>query len=133
MENEKNEMISAKYSGDLPDVVFSNEETTINVVVSMTENPMDNGQIKAYQETVEEMMKESGEIIGSDYYEVDRHNVGQMKVVTPAADTDIYNNMIYFSSNDKLVIVTFNCTVEHQDEWQNVGDFIIDSLFFAAE
>ena len=42
----------------------------------------------------------------------------------------IENYLTHFSYEDKLVIITFNCTEALRDEWENVGDFIIDSLFF---
>lgn len=127
------ETITKKYSGDIPDVVFSNDETTINVVISLTDNKMLNSGIKDFKDYMEDLLKSNSEIVSTDYYEVDNHNIGKIKVVTKASDTEIYNNMIYFSYKDKLVIVTFNCTIDLKDEWQNVGDFIIDSLFFGED
>lgn len=124
------EILTQKYSGDIPDVVLSNTETTINVAVSFTDNEMSNDQIESYKAAMENLLKDSSQILSSDFYEVDNHNVGKIELISTAQDTSIYNNMIFFSYNEKLVIVTFNCTVELQDEWQNVGDFIIDSLFF---
>jgi len=124
------ETIIKKYSGEVPGVVFSNDETTINIAVSMTENTMKDSQIKEYIEYMEKILKDNSEIVGTNYYNVDNHNVGQIKLITDAADTKIYNNMICFSYNDKLVIITFNCTEELKDEWINVGDFIVDSLYF---
>jgi len=119
-----------KYSGNVPGVVFSNEDMTINVAISITEDDMKNSAIKEYINYMENLLKSNSEIIKTDYYEVDKHNVGLIKLVTKAQDTNIYNNMICFSNNDKLVIVTFNCTEELKEEWQEVGDFIIESLFF---
>lgn len=124
------ETIIQKYSGDVPKIVFSNEETTINLAISITDNNMKNNQISSYQTYMEGILKNNAEIIDTDYYEVDKHNVGKIKLVTEGVDTDIYNNMIFFSYNDKLVIVAFNCTAELREEWQEVGDFLIDSLFF---
>ena len=125
------ETISQKYSGDVPGVIFSNEETTINVAINMTDNDMKNDGIENYKTYMEGLLKENnGEVISSNYYEVDNHNVGQIKLISNATDTNIYNNTIFFSYNDKLVIITFNCTSDLQEEWQGVGDFIIDSLFF---
>ena len=45
-------------------------------------------------------------------------------------DTDIYNHMIVFSVDDTLRIVSFNCTKELQENWKEVGEFIIKSLTF---
>ena len=125
------EEISQKYSGDVPGVVFSNDEGTINVAINMTDNGMKNDEIKDYKNYMENLLKENnGEVISSNYYEVDNHNVGQIKLISNSQDTNIYNNTIFFSYNDKLVIITFNCTKDLQEEWQGVGDFIVDSLFF---
>lgn len=124
------ETIGVKYNGDVPNIVFSNEDTTINVAVSLTDNQISNNQISSYKATVLNLLKDNSEIISSDLYEVDNHNVGKIKLISKAQDTNIYNHMIFFSYNKKLVLVTFNCTIELQDEWQGVGDFIIDSLFF---
>lgn len=124
------EIINRKYSGDVPDIVFSNDETTINVAISLTENQMKDSQIKGYIKYMENVLKNNSEIISTNVYKVDNHNVGQIKLISNASDTKIYNNMICFSYNNKLVIITFNCTEELKNEWSNVGDFIIDSLFF---
>lgn len=122
--------IAAKYNGEVPDFVFSNDDTTINVAISMTDNSLSNNQISDYKTQMESLLADSSQILNSDFYEVDGHNVGKIKLISNAEDTDIYNNMIFFSYNEKLVIATFNCTAQLQDEWQDVGDFIIDSLFF---
>lgn len=123
--------IIKKYNGDVPNIVFSNDETTINVAISITENKMKDSQIKAYKEYMEKLLKDYSEnVLETNYYNVDNHNIGQIKLISNATDTKIYNNMIFFSYNDKLVIVTFNCTEDLKDEWSNVGNFIIDSLFF---
>ncbi len=124
------EIILKKYSGDVPDIVFSNEETTINVAISLTENKIENNSIKSYIASMEKLLKNTSNILDTKIYKVDGHTVGQMKLITPASDTDIYNNMLCFSYQGKLVIVTFNCTIDLMEEWQDVGDFIIDSLFF---
>lgn len=122
--------IIKKYNGDVPNVVFSNDETTINIAVSTTENEMKDSQIKEYKEYMENLLKDNSEIVETNYYNVDNHNIGQIKLISNATDTKIYNNMIFFSYDDELVIINFNCTEVLKDEWNNVGDFIIDSLFF---
>lgn len=124
------ELLYKKYSGEVPTLVFSNEETTINVAVSLSKNTMKDAQIKEYKEYMEKLLKENSEIVDTRLYEVDGHSVGQIKLITEASDTNIYNNMIFFSYKDKLVIINFNCTIDLKEEWQDVGDFIIDSLFF---
>lgn len=124
------ETILKKYSGDVPKLVFSSEDTKINIAVSQTDNNMKDVQIKPYIEYMEKLLKDNSEIIEIKNYEVDNHTIGQIKLISASEDTNIYNNMICFSYNDKLVIITFNCTEDLKEEWSNIGDFIIDSLFF---
>lgn len=124
------EMINQKYNGDVPEIVFSNEEITINVAINNTENTMKDNQISSYKSYMEKVLGDSCEIISSKEETIDNHHVGKIELISKAEDSDIYNHMMFFSYEDKLVIVTFNCTIDLQDEWKEVGDFIIDSLFF---
>lgn len=124
------ETIHQKYTGEVPDVVFSNEETTINLAISMTENKMSDDEIKQYKDYMENLLKDHVEILEAKDETVEGHKVGKIKLISNATDTKIYNNMLFFSYQEKLVIITFNCTEELQEEWSGVGDFLIDSLFF---
>lgn len=40
--------IYKKYQGDVPDIVFSNDDATINLAISITENSMADSQIEEY-------------------------------------------------------------------------------------
>lgn len=119
-----------KYNGDVPDFVFSNEEATINIAISITESGMANNKIEQFKDYMVHTMAPTSIIIAEDYYKIDEHNIGQIKLISKATDTNIYNNMLFFSLKGNLVIINFNCTKDLQEEWEKVGDFIIDSLFF---
>lgn len=122
--------ITKKYSGNVPQIVFSNDSMSINIAISITNNEMKDSEIDQYRKYMENILQSSSEIIDTKSYKVDGHTIGQLKLMTKAEDTEIFNNMIFFSYHDKLVIVTFNCTAALKEEWEKVGDFIIDSLFF---
>lgn len=122
--------IMQKYNGNVPNIVYSNKETTINIAISLTDNQMKDTQIKEYQKYMVDLLKENNELIDNQYYEIDGHHIGQIRLFSKAVDMDIYNNMIFFSDNDKLVIITFNCPKNLKNEWNDVADFIINSLFF---
>lgn len=122
--------ITKKYSGSVPQIVFSNDSMSINIAISTTNNKMKDSEINQYRKYMETILQSSSEIIDTKSYKVDGHTIGQLKLMTKAEDTEIFNNMLFFSYHDKLVIVTFNCTATLKEEWEKVGDFIIDSLFF---
>ena len=66
------ETIIKKYNGDVPNIVFSNDETTINVAISLTENQMKDSQIKPYIEYMNNLLEHNSEIVSSKLYEVDK-------------------------------------------------------------
>lgn len=122
------EEINGKYNGDVPSSVFSNEDTTINVAISLTDNNMKDIGIESYVNYVVNLL--NVEMISKEIYKVDNHTIGRLEFISDAVDTKIYNNMICFSYNEKLVIISFNTTIDLKEEWEDVGKFIIDSLFF---
>lgn len=127
-------LIAAKYpSGNAPTHVFTNEQTTINVALNITENNMPDDEIALYIKYMEQELEGSMEILSSGITEKAGRQIGQISFRSAAVDTDIYNHFLAFSDDGKLVLITFNCTVNLQDEWQPVGDFILQSLHFPAE
>ena len=126
------EEINQKYIGNVPETVFSNEDGSINVAINTTENEMKNEEISSYKIQMENDAKENNwKVINSNYYEVDNHNISQIKMISSVNNSNIYNNTIAFSYKDKLVLITFKCKEELKEEWEGIGDFIIDSLFLA--
>ncbi len=124
------EDILKKYSGEVPKIVFSNDSMSVNIAISITDNEMKDSEIDHYKKYMENILQCDSKIIDNKSYKVDGHTIGQLKLISKAEDTEIFNNMIFFSYHDKLVIVTFNCTDDLKSEWEEVGDFVIDSLFF---
>ena len=93
---------------------------------------MKNEEISSYKIQMENDAKENNwKVISSNYYEVDNHNISQIKMISSVNNSNIYNNTIAFSYKDKLVLITFKCKEELKEEWEGIGDFIIDSLFLA--
>lgn len=125
-----NAEINKKYSGDVPDGVFANSDNTVNVAISLSNAEVKNDQIEEYLKVMIELLSSTGKILKSDFYEVNKHNVATIKVETESDDEKYYNHMMFFSYDDKLVAIAFNCKLSERETWENVGDFIIDSLYF---
>lgn len=126
--------IDAKYNSENPPTVaFSNEEATVNIAMSITDTKMQNEAIETFLNGMKAQLEVQYEVIDSNTKEKDGHTIGQIQFISKAADTDIYNHMMIFSCNDKFRTVSFNCTKELQEEWQEVGAFIINSLIFPQD
>lgn len=127
------ETIAIKYpNAEAPNIVFTNEETTINVAISLTEHVLPDNQMETYLENVKKTLVNFQDVKATTFQR-DHHTVGEIEFVSQASDTAIYNHMISFSNNGFLAIVTFNCTQEQEENWKEVGNFIINSLMFPAD
>ena len=128
------EMLNVKYpNGNPPTYAYTNKETTINLAISISDANMKNEAIKPYLETMKTQMDSQAEVLETKVSNNDGHEIGQIKMITKAEDTEIYNHMMIFSCNDKFRVVSFNCTKELQEEWQDVGAFMIESLMFEVK
>lgn len=121
------EIIEIKYPNDRrPNIVYTNEDTSINIAISLTNTEITD--VEEYTRLVKEVFSELYGEVEIKIYEKNNHKIGEIKLISPALDTTIYNNMMFFELDGKLRIVTFNCISKLQEEWEKVGDFIIDSL-----
>ena len=125
------EILNVKYpNGNAPSLVYTNDKTTINVVLVMNDVTMKNNQIEEYVKTKESTYKNYSKDVKLKFWERNNHKIGEMEFTTEGSDTEIYNHIITFSVNDKLRLVNFNCTKEQMNEWQKVSKFIMDSIMF---
>lgn len=125
------EMISVKYpNGNPPSLVYTNADGTVNVALVMNDTALKNTQVEEYTKLVESTYQNYTDDIKINFSEKDQHKIGELELWTEAQDTAIYNRIATFSVNDKLRIVSFNCTKALADKWATVGQFIIDSLRF---
>ena len=125
------EILNVKYpNGNAPSLVYTNDKTTINVVLVVNDVTMKNSQIEEYVKAMESTYKNYSKDIKLNFWERNNHKIGEMEFTTKGSDTEIYNHIIAFSVNNKLRLVNFNCTKEQMSEWQNVSKFIMDSIMF---
>ncbi len=115
---------------DAPVASFENEGGTINILIQKPENKLANDQIKEYLEATKTILATSANIIETDYYTVDDHNVGTIRVVSTNEGEKFYSQMAIFSYEDKLAIITFSCKDSERAEWEKVGQAVIKSLKF---
>ncbi len=122
--------IKAKYPNESPSVVYANQDNTVNIAISPSDSALTNDQIKTYLDTMKSIFAVSGEVLKTDYYTQGKYNIATIQLVSKANDGSYYNSMAFFSQDDKLVIVTFNCPDTQREQWQSVSDFVIKSLDF---
>lgn len=127
------EIIHLKYPSDnRPSIVYTNEETTMNVAVSLSDVSIKDNQIGEYLETLKDTFKEFKDV-KTNSFKRDDHTLGEISFTSTATDTEIHNHMLVFSNHEKLAIVTFNCTKELEENYKDLGDFIVNSIMFPID
>ena len=126
------EMMQTKYPSERrPTLVYTNETGGINVALNLTQNQAKQNILQAYTDNMVSTFKQiypSATWIGNGIKEINGKKVGFMELVTPAIDTEIYNLMFFTDLDGKLLLCTFNCTVENMDEWTPTAHEILNSL-----
>jgi hypothetical protein len=126
------EMAKAKYpSSTEKAVVYTNPQGSINVAIKITKNrakqeEMDNcksAMVQAFRQSYPTAeWKETGVKV------INGRKVGYLKLITPAVDTKVYNQLFFTDFEGELLIGTFNCTEKEMKKWQPVAEEIMNSL-----
>ena len=113
-----------------PGLVYTNDEANINVAISITTNEMTDDQIEQYLEVYRGLFGESEtiDLIRCETVEQNGMKTGRVEMITPAVDTNIYNNMCFFQIDNKQVIVSFNCKESQMEDWKYMSNVIINSI-----
>lgn len=125
------ETLEAKYPLESrPGLVYTNDEANINVAISITTNEMTDDQIEQYLEVYRGLFGESEtiDLIRCETVEQNGMKTGRVEMITPAVDTNIYNNMCFFQIDNKQVIVSFNCKESQMEDWKDMSNVIINSI-----
>jgi len=128
------ETLNLKYNGENPPTfAFANERGTVSISLSLSEAKIKNEQIENFVKTTKEQMQAISDVQKVNIYKKDGRTIGELILVSKAEDTDIYNHMLVFSDKDCLRVINFNCTNELEENWKEVGAFLMKSLMFPVE
>lgn len=115
---------------EAPELVYANANDTVNIAFSAPNGTLADSQIKEYLDTMKTILSTGMDVISTNTYEADGHTISVIKLVSDFEGEKIYNQMAFFSYEDKLTIITFNCKGDARAEWEKVGDEIIKSINF---
>lgn len=115
---------------EAPELVYSDNDNTVNIAFSAPNGTLADNQIKEYLDTMKTILSTGMDVISTNTYTADDHTIGVIKLVSELEGQKIYNQMAFFSYENKLTIITFNCKDGVRAEWEKVGDEIIKSINF---
>lgn len=118
--------LKSKYNyNNRPELVFMSESDTEHVFVSTTNEDMTDDGLEAYLNN--RVAGLTGmTVIDSGVYQ--KYDKTFARLV--ATDANTYYNMRFFTLDNKLVTVEFNCSVNTYEEWEKVANEIMNSLCF---
>jgi hypothetical protein len=125
------EMIAVKYplKQEAEFQVYTDEDATVNIAFEHLPNIATLQDLPAIKQVLEhEFNQPEIDFRKSEIKKINSRDFIVIEMITPAADTRVYNLMFLTSLDGKLLMGTFNCTVNKQKEWQPIAERIVNSI-----
>ncbi|MDE6887897.1 MAG: hypothetical protein K2P45_04530 [Eubacterium sp.] len=118
------ELIKIKYPNEnRPDIIYSNQETTVNVSFSHKQEKLEAGQeeeLRDYMAVVIQNLYPTCSILHKESVTLGENLVAWMDFVTPAIDMQIYNVMFFTPLKGRLLMGSCNCLAQDKEDWQDL-------------
>lgn len=116
---------------DSAEAVYQSRDGKTDFVVATDDSAkIANDQIETYLNTMKSVFAAAGTVLKTEYYQQGDHNIGRMQVAIKSGNESYYEDMVFFSQDGQLVLLTFSCEDAERTKWQPVSDYIIKSLEF---
>ena len=128
------ELASLKYPSERrPNLIYTDETSTINLALNMTDYHLTEAEVEEFQEYMIEVLEQahpSAKWLETGMMEIQEKNIGFIEVITPAIDGDIFNLMFFAALDGQTLIGTFNCMEEELENWRPVARSMVETLEF---
>lgn len=125
------EMAKTKYPMEnRPSLIYTDENGSINIAFSHTETPIQDNLLKDMKDPMKQAfsnMYQDATWYRDEVIQINGKNVGVFELLTPAADTKIYNLIFFTELDGKMLMTTFNCTEAQMEEWKPIAQEILMS------
>ena len=127
------EMMATKYPnpGQQPNLVLTDENAEVNIVVTITPQPIQPGQMTKYKDFMINSLKRShpdAQWLDNGVKQINGKNVGYFKLISNAVDQKVFVCYFFTDLDGKVLIFTFNCTEALLPKWKDTADTIMASL-----
>lgn len=123
-------MKQSKYPrGNSPDVVYTDEEGTVNIAFKHTTTLLGDANLTEIQTTlVQQLQSTSPENLNHRIETINGSKFGVIEFISQAMDAKVYNLMFLTELEGKMLLGTFNCTEALKGEWQPKAKEILSSV-----
>lgn len=126
------EALKVKYPKDnRPDLVFTNDSSTVNLHFEHTDFEATPEQIPLYLDQFLRFFEQNypaSPPLDKGTGQINGHEVGYIEIKLPADGDEVYNLMFYTTVNERLMIISFNCTAGLMEKWKETAFTIMRSL-----
>lgn len=125
------EMLALKYPSKQGTafLVYTDEDATVNIAFEHLPNKATLQDLPAIKQVFEQQFNQPQiDFKKGEIKNINGRDFIVIEMITPAIDTEVYNLMFVTSLDGKLLMGTFNCTVEKMQEWQPLAEQILSSV-----
>ncbi|MSS65034.1 hypothetical protein [Velocimicrobium porci] len=128
------EIARIKYpSSQRPDIIWSNEETTVNIAFTYKEELLEDEETKELRDAMKGILLKVNPSIREvkcNCLTVEQKTIASLEFVSSALDEEIYNLMFFFSLKGRLLMGTFNCVYSEKENWLDIFWQMMKSIHF---
>jgi len=126
------EMAELKYPGEnRPQFIYSDEDGSISVAFSHTDNSIGEKDIEPLVDQMKEMYQSAAsEWIDSGSVKSNGKKFGFIEFKINLVDTEVYNYIFFTDLDGKMFMGTFNTVVEKLDEWKPTAKDVLNAVKF---
>lgn len=113
-----------------PTEVYTNYNGSVNIAFNHTANPINEHDLDQVQTAIQQQLSRTNgiEMLQTEHLKVNDSEFVTIEFISNAIDTKIYNTMFITVLNGKLLLGTFNCTLNDLNEWKPISKKIIRSI-----
>ncbi|MBD8032012.1 MULTISPECIES: hypothetical protein [Solibacillus] len=130
------ELASLKYPSERrPNVIYTDETSTINLALNLTDYPLRESEVVDFQENMIEVLEQahpSAKWLDTGMMEVQGKTIAFIEVITPAIDGEIFNLMFFAALDGQTLIGTFNCMEGDLETWRPIAKAMVETLQFPS-
>lgn len=124
-------VIATKYpSSNRPNLVYTNENGTINIAINHTKNKISPKQMRQLHVQLDSSIRQAQPNAKWMFSGTQIHHGrtwAQLEFQSNAVDSKIHNMMMATSAQGRMLAISVNFTDEHAESWAIVGRNIVDS------
>lgn len=119
-----------------PSIIFTNEDTTINLTFNHTQNLLDESKLEEFKDEMMAVIRKfhpDAKIFEDGVKYINEKNIAFFDFLAPTIDSNVYNFMFLIELDSRALMCSFNCLEEDMELWKIIARGIMNSLRLCQE